>query len=106
MGLTFKENCPDLRNTRITDLVATLKAYNCKVDVYDPWADNQEAKKELGISLISTLAKDMYDAIVLGVPHDKFKQLGAVAIRALGKKQSILYDIKYMLSKHESDLRL
>lgn len=106
MGLTFKENCPDLRNTRITDLVATLKAYNCKVDVYDPWADNQEAKKELGVSLISTLAKDRYDAIVLGVPHDKFKQLGAVAIRALGKKQSILYDIKSMLSKHESDLRL
>jgi UDP-N-acetyl-D-glucosamine/UDP-N-acetyl-D-galactosamine dehydrogenase len=106
MGLTFKENCPDLRNTRITDLVATLKAYNCKVDVYDPWADNQEAKKELGVGLISTLAKDRYDAIILGVPHDKFKQLGAVAIRALGKKQSILYDIKSMLSKHESDLRL
>ena len=106
MGLTFKENCPDLRNTRVIDIVAELKDYNCKVDVYDPWVTAEEAQHEYGITPIKAPNCGNYDAIILAVAHNQFKDLGATAIRALGKPISVIYDLKYMLSAQDSDLRL
>lgn len=108
MGLAFKENCPDLRNTRVIDIVNELQEYNCQVDVYDPWAEVKEAKREYGITPItqSALAPRTYDAIILAVGHSEFKAMGAKKIRALGKEVHILYDIKYLLDSAESDLRL
>jgi UDP-N-acetyl-D-galactosamine dehydrogenase len=106
MGLTFKENCPDLRNTRVVDIVAELKDYNCTVDVYDPWASLEEAQHEYGINPITKVNAGTYDAIVLAVAHHQFKKMGATAIRALGKSIAVIYDLKYVLSAQESDLRL
>lgn len=108
MGLAFKENCPDLRNTRVIDIVNELKEYNCLVDVFDPWADAIEAEHEYKITLIeqSALAPKAYDAIILAVGHSQFKEMGAKKIRALGKESHVLYDIKYLLDSSESDLRL
>ena len=106
MGLTFKENCPDLRNTRVVDIVAELKDYNCEVDVYDPWAVVEEAQREYGITPISKPNSGIYDAIILTVAHHQFEEMGATAIRDLGKSASVLYDLKYILSSQESDLRL
>lgn len=106
MGLTFKENCPDLRNTRVVDIVAELKDYNCEVDVYDPWVTVEEAQHEYCITPIAKLDSGNYDAIILAVAHNQFKDMGAAAIRALGKPSSVLYDLKYVLSYQESDLRL
>ncbi len=106
MGLTFKENCPDLRNTRVVDIVAELKEYNCEVDVYDPWVTVDEAQHEYGITPLEAPDSGNYDAIILAVAHHQFKDMGATAIRALGKPASVLYDLKYVLSTQESDLRL
>jgi len=106
MGLTFKENCPDLRNTRVVDIVAELKDYNCEVDVYDPWVTAQEAQHEYDITPIAKPDGGNYDAIILAVAHHQFKDMGAAAIRALGKPSSVLYDLKYVLSTQDSDLRL
>jgi UDP-N-acetyl-D-galactosamine dehydrogenase len=106
MGLAFKENCPDLRNTRVVDIVAELKEYNCEVDVYDPWAVVEEAQHEYGITPIAKPEGGTYDAIILAVAHHQFKNMGAAAIRGLGKSASVLYDLKYVLSTQESDLRL
>ncbi len=106
MGLTFKENCPDLRNTRVVDIVAELKEYNCQVDVYDPWVSVEEAEHEYGITPIASPEGGQYDAVILAVAHDQFKDMGASAIRALGKTTAVLYDLKYVLSRQESDLRL
>ncbi len=106
MGLTFKENCPDLRNTRVVDIVAELKDYNCEVDVYDPWVTVEEAQREYGITPIAKPVNRHYDAIILAVAHYQFKNMGAGAIRAFGKLGSVLYDLKYVLSTGESDLRL
>ena len=106
MGLTFKENCPDLRNTRVVDIVAELKEYNCVVDVFDPWVTASEAEREYGISPVNHPEACCYDAIVLAVAHRQFRQMGASAIRALGKNNAVLYDLKYVLSAQEADLRL
>ena len=106
MGLTFKENCPDLRNTRVVDIVVELKDYNCQVDVYDPQAGIEEAEHEYGIPLVTQLVPGIYDAIILAVSHYQFKAMGAQAIRHLGKPDHVLYDLKYLLSAEESDLRL
>ena len=106
MGLTFKENCPDLRNTRVVDIVAELKDYNCDVDVYDPWVSVEEAQHEYGITPIAKANTGGYDAIILAVAHHQFKDMGAAAIRALGKPAAVLYDLKYVLTAKESDLRL
>jgi UDP-N-acetyl-D-galactosamine dehydrogenase len=106
MGLTFKENCPDIRNTRVVDIVAELKEYNCEVDVYDPWVLAHEAQHEYGILLITEPVADSYDAIILAVAHQQFKIMGAPGIRALGKPNSVLYDLKYVITASESDLRL
>jgi UDP-N-acetyl-D-galactosamine dehydrogenase len=108
MGLTFKENCPDLRNSRVIDIVNELKEYNCEVDVFDPWADAKEAEYEYAITPIegSALRSSTYDAIILAVGHSEFKEMGAEKIRDLGKSPHVLYDIKYLLDTTESDLRL
>ncbi len=106
MGLTFKENCPDLRNTRVVDIVAELKDYNCDVDVYDPWVSVEEAQHEYGITPIAKVNTGSYDAIILAVAHHQFKDMGAAAIRALCKPIAVIYDLKYVLSVNESDLRL
>ncbi|MDN5842135.1 MAG: Vi polysaccharide biosynthesis UDP-N-acetylglucosamine C-6 dehydrogenase TviB, partial [Alcaligenaceae bacterium] len=107
MGLTFKENCPDLRNTRIVDIVSELREYNIHVDVYDPWVDPAEARHEYGIEPIREPARGTYDGIVLAVAHHQFTEMGADAIHALGKPdQHVLYDLKYVLTAAESDLRL
>jgi UDP-N-acetyl-D-galactosamine dehydrogenase len=106
MGLAFKENCPDLRNTRVVDIVSELKDYNCEVDVFDPWVTAAEAQHEYGITPIDKLAAASYDAIILAVAHQQFKEMGAAAIRALGKPNAVLYDLKYVLTAKESDLRI
>ena len=106
LGLSFKENCPDIRNTRIIDIVNELKEYHTQIDVYDPWVDAAEAEHEYGISPISNLENGKYDAVILAVAHEQFKAMGVDAIRALGKADHVLYDLKYVLSQAESDLRL
>lgn len=106
MGLTFKENCPDLRNTKIIDIARELGEFGCQVDVYDPWADPAEAKHEYGVVLIDTPKQGVYDGILLAVGHAQFAQMGPTAIRALGSEDCVLYDLKYVLAKEDSDLRL
>ena len=106
MGLTFKENCPDMRNTRVVDLVKEFKSFNCNVDVHDPWIDAEEAQHEYGITPVEALVKGRYDAIILAVAHNEFKEMGADAIRQLGRENHVLYDIKYILNIDEVDGRL
>jgi UDP-N-acetyl-D-galactosamine dehydrogenase len=106
MGLAFKENCPDLRNTRVVDIVVELKDYNCEVDVYDPWVTAEEAQHEYGIIPIAEPKKNHYDAIVVAVAHRQFKEMGPTAVRALCKPVTVVYDIKHALPKSASDLRL
>lgn len=106
MGFAFKENCPDLRNTRVVDIVNELREYNVEVDVHDPWVDPEEAMHEYGIKPVSAPKNGHYDAIVLAVAHRQFAEMGAAAIRALGKSQHVLYDLKYILPADQSDLRL
>ncbi|MCK8087107.1 MULTISPECIES: Vi polysaccharide biosynthesis UDP-N-acetylglucosamine C-6 dehydrogenase TviB [Vibrio] len=106
MGLTFKENCPDLRNTKVIDIVSELKEYNINVDVLDPWCSNEEAQHEYGLSVIKEAQLNHYDGIVLAVSHDEFKQLGAEKIREFGKETHVLYDLKYVLEKSDVDMRL
>jgi UDP-N-acetyl-D-galactosamine dehydrogenase len=106
MGLTFKENCPDIRNSRVVDILIELKKNNCIVNVYDPWVSAEEAQREYGIHIESKLSRGYFDAIVLAVAHQQFKDMGAAAIRALGKSNVVLYDLKYVLTSGESDLRL
>lgn len=106
MGLTFKENCPDLRNTKIVDILTELQEYNVAVDVYDPWIEPAEAQHEYGISVIESPKSGNYDAIILAVSHDQFKQMTADEIRSLGRDSHVLYDLKYILDKTQSDLRL
>lgn len=106
MGLTFKENCPDLRNTKVVDIVRELADYNIEVDVYDPWVSVEEAQHEYGITPIAEPAVNTYDGIILAVAHNEFCALGAENIRKHGKAEHVLYDLKYLLSAAESDLRL
>ena len=106
MGLTFKENCPDLRNTRVVDIISELQDYQCQVDVHDPWVDAAEGQAEYGIALLDQPEKSSYDAVILAVAHDAFKAMGAEQIHALGKTPHVLYDLKYLLAADAADLRL
>jgi UDP-N-acetyl-D-galactosamine dehydrogenase len=106
MGLTFKENCPDLRNTRVIDIIGELKEYAATVDVWDPWVDAAEAKHEYGLDVISAPKSGTYDAIVLSVAHGQFAEMGAAKIRALGKPDAVLFDVKGLLPRGDADLRL
>ena len=106
LGLTFKENCPDIRNTKIVDIISELKGYNINVDITDPWCSVEEVEHEYGLSLIEKPAKDNYDAIIIAVAHSQFKDLGAENIRKLGKENHVLYDLKHILPKNSADMRL
>jgi UDP-N-acetyl-D-galactosamine dehydrogenase len=106
MGLTFKENCPDLRNTRVVDIVKELAEYHVQADVYDPWACSEEAQFEYGITPLSEPELGAYDAIIIAVAHHQFRTMGHTKIRALGKPDHFLYDLKYLFPASGSDLRL
>jgi UDP-N-acetyl-D-galactosamine dehydrogenase len=107
MGLTFKENCPDLRNTRVIDIISELQSYNVSVDVYDPWVNADESEREYGLRPVEAPEQDVYDAIVLAVAHDQFRELGVAGIRAFGKQSGcVLYDVKHVLPVGEVDGRL
>jgi UDP-N-acetyl-D-glucosamine/UDP-N-acetyl-D-galactosamine dehydrogenase len=106
LGLTFKENCPDLRNTKVVDIINELKDYNVNVDVYDPWGSVEGAQHEYGITPIGLPASGSYDAVLVAVAHNEFKQLGAAGLRAFGKEKHILFDLKYVLPKGDADIRL
>ena len=106
MGLTFKENCPDLRNTRTAEIIEELEDQKCEVDVYDPWVKTEEAQKEYDIKTIKELKPNTYDSIIITVAHQQFVEMGSSSIRKLGKAMHILYDLKYALSADDSDMRL
>lgn len=106
MGLTFKENCPDIRNTKVVDILAELKEYGVTADVFDPWVDTAEAQHEYGITTMQQPEPGSYDAVILAVGHKQFRDLGAEGIRAYSKPGGVLYDLKYVLSAADSDLRL
>jgi UDP-N-acetyl-D-galactosamine dehydrogenase len=106
LGLTFKENCPDVRNTKVADLVTELEGFGCRVDVHDPWADAQEAQHEYGIQLVANPKPASYDAIVIAVGHRQFVDLGAKGIHAFGNPNAVIFDIKHVLSRKDSDGRL
>jgi len=106
MGLTFKENCPDYRNSRVVDLIREFKNFNCNVDVYDPLVDKKKFAYEYKIEVIEKPIKNKYDATIIAVAHDEFKSLTKKQIRAYGKPNHVLYDIKYLLKSNETDGRL
>ena len=106
LGLTFKENCPDLRNSRVVDVISELKDYGAQVDVHDPWVNPDEASVEYGVTPIPEPAAGSYDAIVLAVAHHNFREQGAAGIRAWGRAGHVLYDLKHVFTEDEADLRL
>ncbi len=106
LGLSFKENCPDIRNTKIVDMVKALKEYDLDLDIYDPWVDSAEVEAEYGLAPIMELKQGRYDAIVIAVAHDQFKKMSTQELVSLGKEKHVLYDLKYVLNKEQSDIRL
>ncbi|MGQ0936419.1 Vi polysaccharide biosynthesis UDP-N-acetylglucosamine C-6 dehydrogenase TviB [Acinetobacter baumannii] len=106
LGLSFKENCPDIRNTKIIDMVRALKEYDLDLDIYDPWVDSAEVEAEYGLAPIMELKQGRYDAIVIAVAHDQFKVMSTEDFHSLGKKKHVLYDLKHVLNKVDADLRL
>ena len=106
LGLSFKENCPDARNTKVIDIVHELEEYNIEVDVYDPWIDTAEAEREYDVTPVSKPTANSYDGIILAVAHNEFVELGVEEIRTLGKADHVLYDLKYIFSKEDTDIRL
>ena len=106
LGLSFKENCPDIRNTRVIDVVKELQEYQINVDVYDPWVNPEEVKQEYGIEIKEKPESGAYDAIILAVAHNEFKAMGAEEIRAFAQSENVFYDLKYVLKSEEVDLRL
>ena len=106
LGLTFKENCPDVRNTKVVDLIKELESFAADVEVYDPWADADEVREEYGLRLVPEPERGSYDAIVIAVAHDQIRALGADGIHAFGRDPHVVYDIKHVLRKDEVDGRL
>ena len=106
MGLTFKENCTDIRNSGIESVIKELKKFDCDLDLYDPWADKEEIKKTYNVYPSSQLAKNTYDGVIIAVAHKKFKSMGVKFISNLCKKNHVIYDLKYLFSKSQVDLRL
>lgn len=106
MGLSFKENCPDIRNTKIVDMVKALKEYELDIDIYDPWVSEVEVKSEYGLAPISYLEKNYYDAVVIAVAHEEFKRMSEQNFKDLCKDKNIIYDLKYVLPKEAPSLRL
>ena len=106
LGLAFKEDCPDIRNTRVTDIIDELADCNARIDVYDPWVSSEDARKECGIDLIEELVADTYDAIIIAVAHSQFKAMSSEFIRTLTRNKGIIFDIKYILPESDTDGRL
>ena len=106
MGLTFKENCADIRNSGIESVIRELKKFDCNLDLHDPWVDNEEIKKTYNIYPSSQLIQNTYDGVILAVAHEKFKSMGVKFISSLCKKDHVIYDLKYLFSKDQVDLRL
>ena len=106
LGLAFKENCPDLRNTRVVDIIDELSACNANVDVYDPWVSAEQAEHEFGLKLTTSLTDNIYDAVIVSVAHEQFAEMGVDTIRSLMRDQGILYDIKYLFPADHVDGRL
>ena len=106
LGLSFKENCPDVRNTKVIDIVHELQKYNVEIDVHDPWINANEANREYSITPISQPVSNQYDGIILAVAHEQFIKMGIEKIRALGKDNHVLYDLKYLFTKEDTDIRL
>ena len=106
MGLSFKEDCPDIRNTKVTDIIDELLDYDCKVSVYDPWVNKSEAKAEHGIELLDNIESNQYDAIIIAVSHKQFKKMGIKKIRSYGKSKHVIYDLKYIFPSEHVDQRL
>ena len=107
LGLSFKENCPDVRNSKVVDIVNRLQTYNTNVDIYDPWVDLEEAKIEYGIDCLPSIPENnKYSAIVLAVSHDEFKRLGVEKIKQFGVMNSVIFDVKGVLEKNSVDGRL
>jgi UDP-N-acetyl-D-galactosamine dehydrogenase len=106
LGITFKENCPDIRNTKVVDIAHELNDYHVNLDIYDPWANNQEVEHEYGLSLVKEPKIGHYDAIIAAVAHDQFRAWSNQELKALGKTQSVIFDLKYMFDKSTVDIRL
>ena len=106
LGLTFKENCPDLRNTRVVDVVSELREYGVQVDVQDPWVNLAEAKHVYGLDLITTPELAAYDGVILAVAHDIYREAGAIALRGYGGPDHVFCDLKSVFARDDSDLRL
>ncbi len=106
LGLAFKENCPDVRNTKVVDIIAALESYNSHVDVYDPWVDHEEAERSYGVTMVEQPREKHYNAIILCVRHREFEALGVEGIRKFGFGEHVLYDVKYLLPKESVDGRL
>jgi len=106
LGMTFKENCPDIRNSKVIDVIRDLKKYGALIDVYDPWANSRECQHEYGIRPVSKPTRSRYDAAIVAVAHREFRELGAAGIRAFCRKNHVLYDVKHVLSAKEVDGRL
>ncbi|MDC5819325.1 Vi polysaccharide biosynthesis UDP-N-acetylglucosamine C-6 dehydrogenase TviB [Vibrio europaeus] len=106
MGLTFKENCPDLRNTKVVDIISELAEYGINVDVYDPWVSAEEAEHEYGITPIKEPVAGKYDGVIVAVAHNEFKAMSEEELKALQKESAVIYDLKYVLPKALTDLRL
>lgn len=106
MGLTFKENCPDIRNTKVVDIIDEFKEYGVDVDVFDPWVDAEEAQHEYGVTPVAELSEGSYDGVVVAVAHNQFKQMGIDGMRALAKSEHVIYDLKYIVDAGIADIRL
>lgn len=106
LGLAFKENCPDLRNTRVVDIVNVLQTYGVDVEIHDPWVDSHEAAAEYGVQMVESPAPGHYDAIVIAVAHNEFRDVGIEEIRRWGKDEHVVYDLKYLFGQEQTDLRL
>ena len=106
LGLTFKENCPDLRNTRVVDIIEELRKYHAHIDIYDPWADPVEAKNIYGYTLLEKPITAKYDAVIITVAHDEFKQMGSDGVQRLTKPNHVIFDVKYILPKNDVSARL
>jgi UDP-N-acetyl-D-galactosamine dehydrogenase len=106
MGLTFKENCPDVRNSKVIDVIREMENHGAKVDAYDPWVEPKAVKHEYGLTPITKLGRGRYDAVILAVAHREFKALGIRAIRRLAKPRHVLFDIKHLFKASQTDGRL
>ena len=107
LGFSFKENCPDVRNTKVVDIIASLRTYNAQVDIYDPWIDVDEAKAEYGISCLRDAPPNgKYAAIILAVGHREFMALGAGGISSFAQEKNVIFDVKGILPLEAADMRL